>query len=91
VQVTVHIPGPLLPYSRGQRHLVLDASTVREALAALERSHPAVHRSLCDETGAVRRHVNLFVNRTHLRNLRGLETPLANGDVINVIPAVSGG
>jgi molybdopterin synthase sulfur carrier subunit len=91
VQVRVHVPGPLLPYSRGQRHLVVDAATVREALAALERSHPAVHRSVCDETGAVRRHVNLFVNRSHVRDLGGLEARLSDGDEIAIIPAVSGG
>ena len=87
----MHLPGPLLAYSGGQQKLVLDVPTVRAALAALEKSHPALHRGVCHETGAVRRHVNLFVNRSHIRDLAGLDSPLADGDVIAIIPAVSGG
>jgi sulfur-carrier protein len=91
VSASVHVPGPLLPYSGSQRHLEVEAATVRAALEELEKTHPALHRCICDETGAVRRHVNLFVNKSHVRNLSGLETPLAPGDVIAIIPAVSGG
>lgn len=46
---------------------------------------------ICDETGAVRRHVNVFVNDEHMRERDGLDTPLAPGDVIHLLPAVSGG
>lgn len=89
--VTVHVPGILSGYCGGQRRLALAAPTVGEALVELERAHPALHRCICDETGAVRRHVNLFVNTAHVRDLAGLETRLRAGDVIAVIPAVSGG
>ena len=91
VSVQVHVPAPLLPYSGGQHRLQVEAATVRAALEALERTHPALHRCICDETGAVRRHVNLFVNKSHVRKLTGLDTPLLPGDEIAVIPAVSGG
>ena len=91
VSVRVHVPGPLLPYSGRERHLEVGAATVRAALDELARSHPALHGCICDETGAVRRHVNLFVNKSHVRNLSGLDTPLSSGDVIAIIPAVSGG
>jgi len=50
--------------------------------------HP---RSICDETGAVRRHVNLFVNIDNIRDGAGLDTALASGDIITIMPAVSGG
>jgi molybdopterin converting factor small subunit len=50
-----------------------------------------LYRGICDDTGAVRRHVNLFVNRDHVRDRDGLETALAPGDEIIIIPAVSGG
>jgi molybdopterin converting factor small subunit len=46
---------------------------------------------VCDETGAVRRHINLFVNSSHVRDRDGLDTPLAAGDVLTILPAVSGG
>ena len=89
--VILHIPGPLKPYSGGENRLPLAAATVRDALAVIETTHPALYRAICDETGAVRRHVNLFVNAAHVRDLAGLETALADGDEIAVIPAVSGG
>ena len=52
---------------------------------------PSLYRSVCDETGAVRRHVNLFVNTSHVRDREGLDTALAPGDVVTILPAVSGG
>jgi molybdopterin synthase sulfur carrier subunit len=89
--ISVHVPPTLRDCCAGSRELPVEAATVRAALDALERSHPALHRSICDETGAVRRHVNLFVNRSHVRELQGLDTPLRAGDVLFVLPAVSGG
>jgi len=91
VSVKVHVPGALRPYCGGERQLEVAAATVRAALEELEKGHPALHRCICDETGAVRRHVNLFVNTSHVRDLSGLETPLSPGDEIAIIPAVSGG
>ena len=67
------------------------AADVRAALAELERRHPSLYRNLCDETGAVRRHLNVFVNATHVRDLRGVDTPLGPGDVMTILAAVSGG
>jgi molybdopterin converting factor small subunit len=60
-------------------------------LEDLERIHPGLYRSVCDETGAVRRHVNLFVNELHMRDRDGLDTALAPGDKVTILPAVSGG
>jgi sulfur-carrier protein len=89
--VTIHIPAALRAYSSCAGELTLSAANVRAALEQIERSHPALYRSVCDETGTVRRHVNLFVNTSHVRDLEGLDTPLAVGDVITILPAVSGG
>jgi len=91
VTVTLLIPSPLRRYCAGERELPLAAETVREALAELERSHPTLYTNVCDETGTVRRHVNLFVNTSHIRDLDGLDTPLADGDALEILPAVSGG
>jgi molybdopterin converting factor small subunit len=71
--------------------LSLSAPTVRAALDQIERSHPDLYRSVCDETGSVRRHIGLFVNQQHVRDRDGLETALAPGDVLIILPAVSGG
>ena len=89
--ITIHVPGVLRNCCAGASELFLSAPSVRAALEQLERSHPALHRSVCDETGMVRRHVNLFVNASHVRDREGLDTVLAPGDVITILPAVSGG
>ena len=88
---TLHVPAVLRAACGGARTLTLAGGTVRDAFAALERTHPDLYRSICDETGAVRRHVGLFVNTTHVRDLAGLDTSLEPGDSIVVLPAVSGG
>ena len=89
--ITVRVPGPLRTYCDGAYELTLPAPNVRAALEELERRHPSLHRNICDETGAVRRHVNLFVNASHVRDREGLETPFAPGDVLIILAAVSGG
>ena len=89
--VTILIPGALRQYCEGTSELSLSATSVRDSLEQLERRYPGLYRNICDETGAVRRHVNLFVNTSHIRDRQGLDTKLADGDVIAVIPAVSGG
>ena len=89
--ITVRLPAALRAYCQGASELSLSAPSVRAALEQLERSHPPLYRSICDETGAVRRHVNLFVNQSHVRDREGLETALVAGDVLTVLPAVSGG
>ena len=89
--VTVYVPGVLRSECDGASRLSLNAASVRAALEAIEGRHPALYRSVCDETGAVRRHVNLFVNTAHVRDRDGLETALTPGDVVWILPAVSGG
>ena len=89
--IGVHVPSMLRNYCAGASELQLSAPTVRAVLEQIEERHPALYRSICDETGAVRRHVNLFVNADHVRDLDGLDTTLRPGDVITILPAVSGG
>ena len=89
--VEVFVPSPLRRYCDGARQLWLSAATVRATLEELERSYPSLYRSVCDETGAVRQHINLFVNSTHMREREGLDTELASGDSLIILPAVSGG
>lgn len=91
MSIKVFIPSPLRPYCGGASELGVSAPNVRAALEELERSHPSLYRNVCDETGAVRRHVNLFVNTAHVRDRDGLDTALVAGDVLTILPAVSGG
>jgi molybdopterin synthase sulfur carrier subunit len=89
--ITIHVPGPLRRYCAGKSQLSIAAPTVRAALQDLERSQTALYQNVCDETGAVRRHLNVFVNSDNVRDLNGVDTPLATGDVVTILPAVSGG
>ena len=89
--VKVFVPGPLRQYCRGERELVLTAASVRGTLDRLEREYPSLYSNVCDETGAVRRHINVFVNSDHMRDRDGLDTELASGDTIIILPSVSGG
>ena len=89
--IKVQVPALLRDYCGGDMELSIPASTVRDALAQIEQRYPALYPSICDETGKVRRHVNLFVNTSHIRDLQGLDTAMALGDVLTVLPAVSGG
>lgn len=88
---TVHIPSTLRHECGGACELSAQGRSVRELLASLAKSHPAVYRSVCDETGAVRRHINLFVNDAIISKSQGLDAPLADGDELYIMPAVSGG
>lgn len=89
--ITIHVPEALRACCDGAAQLLVSAPSVRAALDLLEQRHPSLHRSVCDETGAVRRHVNVFVNTSHVRDRDGLDTALAPGDVVTILPAVSGG
>jgi molybdopterin converting factor small subunit len=89
--ITLHVLGALRQYCGGAVQLSISAPTVGVALAHLERTHAALYRNICDETGSVRRHLNVFVNSDNVRDLDGMDTLLTPGDMVTVLPAVSGG
>lgn len=89
--ITIHVPGPLRTYCAGAAQLSVSAHTVRAALEELQRSQSAFYCNVCDETGTVRRHLNVFVNSDNMRDLEGVDTALTQGDVVTILPAVSGG
>lgn len=89
--ITVHLPRELRAYCGGAARLAVPEASIRAVLHALERDFPLVYRGVCDETGAVRRHINIFVNTHHMRDREGLDTPLRPGDEVTILPAVSGG
>jgi molybdopterin converting factor small subunit len=89
--VTIYVPAQLRPYCDGARELELPAATVLATLKSIEQRYPSLYQGVCDETGRVRRHINLFVNNDHVRDLQGLDTTLSAGDTLLILPAVSGG
>jgi sulfur-carrier protein len=89
--IEVYLPGPLRDYNGGASTVRVPATSVKGALAELKRAHPSLYPNICDETGAVRKHIGVFVNADHIRDLDGLDSTLERGDVLTILPAVSGG
>ncbi len=90
----MHVPGVLRALSDGERVLsfeLTDGASVGELLTQLAERAPGLHARTVDEQGAVRRHVNVFVEDESIRRLDGLDTVLRDGQEVRVIPAVSGG
>jgi sulfur-carrier protein len=90
-RITFHVAGQLREYCGGASELSISAPTVRAALEDLERNQFSLYRNVCDETGKVRKHLNVFVNSDNIRDLNGVDTTLTSGDVVTILPAVSGG
>ena len=89
--VTVRIPTQLRELSGGASEASLEGTTVAEVLKALEGAHPGFGERLYDDTGGLRRFVNVFVADEDIRFLDGLDTPVADGQTVSIIPAVAGG
>jgi molybdopterin converting factor small subunit len=89
--VTIHLPGQLRAYAGGAEQVAVASATLRALLEDLGKRQPDLYRNLCDETGKLRRHLNVFVNADNVRDLDGVNTTLRSGDVVTFLPAVSGG
>jgi molybdopterin synthase sulfur carrier subunit len=87
----VRIPTPLRRYTAGKEEVDAQGSTVGQILDDLERRHPGLKERLCDEGGAVRRFVNIYVRDEDIRFLQELSTPVKEGDEISIVPAIAGG
>ncbi len=89
--IKVRIPMPLRTYTGGAGEVEVEARDVREALAALGAAHDGVLARVLSAEGELRQFVNVFVGSRNIRSLEGLSTPLAEGDVVAIVPAVAGG
>lgn len=89
--VTVRIPTQLRNLSGGAAEVALEPGTVGEVLQALNAEHPGFGERLFDDTGALRRFVNVFVAEEDIRFLEGVDTAVADGQVVSIVPAVAGG
>ena len=89
--VSVRIPTTLRPLTGGASEVQVEAGTVTEALSALEVSHPGFGYRILDESGQLRRFVNVFVSDDDIRFLDGLDTAVPEGGTVAIVPAVAGG
>jgi sulfur-carrier protein len=89
--VTLRIPTQLRPLAGGNASVEVEAASVADALAALDRAHPGFADRLFDDSGKLRRFVNVFVADEDIRFLDGVQTALTAGVVVSIVPAVAGG
>ena len=87
----VRIPTPLRKLTNNEELVEINAATIGGAITELKNRYPGIKERLIDETGAVRRFVNVYVNEEDIRFLQNLETPLKAGDEVSIIPAIAGG
>jgi molybdopterin synthase sulfur carrier subunit len=89
--IKVRIPTPLRPLTKGQGEVETKAGSVLDMIEALNTAHPGIKDRLCDDTGELRRFVNIYVNEEDIRFLKGKETSLKDGDEVSIVPAIAGG
>jgi molybdopterin synthase sulfur carrier subunit len=89
--VKLRIPTPLRSLAGGAAELSVEGSTVSDVLDALERDYPGFHERLFDERGEIRRFVNVYVAGEDIRFLKGVDTPIKDGEEVSIVPAVAGG
>jgi molybdopterin synthase sulfur carrier subunit len=89
--VTVLIPTPLQKLTNGNAEVTAEGSTVGEIVDALEAQFPGIKERLCDDSGKLRRFVNVYLNNEDIRFEQNEETPVKDGDELSIIPAIAGG
>ena len=88
---TIRIPSPLRRYTNGQSKVESQGANIFELVDHLETQYPGIKSRLCDESGNIKRYVNIFINNEEIRTLQGPDTPIADTDEVSIIPAMAGG
>jgi molybdopterin converting factor small subunit len=91
MNVSVRIPTILRTYTGGSAEVTADPGTLRQVIAGLDATYPGLAGRIVDDTGNLRRFVNVYVGDEDVRFAQGLETPVPAGAHVSVIPAVAGG
>jgi molybdopterin synthase sulfur carrier subunit len=91
MSLTIRIPTQLRTFTGGSGEVEVEAASVGDALKALDAAHPGLADRLFDDSGQLRRFVNVFLADEDVRFLGGLDTPIAEGQTLSIVPAVAGG
>lgn len=91
MSVIVRVPTTLRALTSGASEVTVEGDTVAAVLDALESAHPGFRHRILDESGQLRRFVNVFVSDDDVRFLDGLGTAVAEGATVSIVPAVAGG
>ncbi len=89
--VSVRIPTILRTFTGGAAEVSAGEGTLREVIAGLDAAYPGIGGRIVDDTGKLRRFVNVYVDDEDVRFAQGLDTPVPAGTHVSVIPAVAGG
>ncbi len=91
MSVRVRVPTPLRKFTQGSDEVDASGDTVLAMFDDLEQNHPGIKERIMDESGKVRRFVNVYVNGDDIRFLKNVDTALKDGDNISIVPAIAGG
>lgn len=91
MSVTVRVPPVFRTMTGGQSTVQVQGATVAEVLADLEANHPGFSAKLLDDSGALVRYVNIFVDDDDIRFMESLATPVPDGVTVSIMQAVAGG
>ncbi|CAM3751719.1 MoaD/ThiS family protein [Nocardiopsis rhodophaea] len=91
MSVSVRVPTILRTYTKDAAEVTAEGATLSEVLADLEANYPGIQARILDDSGKIRRFVNVYVGDEDVRFADGLATATANGVQISIIPAVAGG
>jgi len=91
MSLKVVIPTPLRKHTAGAEIVELDAASVQEVIEKLEERFPGIRTSICDDSGSLRRFINVYVDGEDVRFLENLKTPTRDGVEVAIVPAISGG
>ena len=91
MSVTVRVPPVFRTMTSGQSQVSVEGASIREVLDALEAAHPGFNAKLLDESGALVRYVNVFVDDDDIRFMDGLATAVPDGGTVSIMQAVAGG
>lgn len=89
--VSVRIPTPLRKFTDGKDEVEANGNTVAEMVDNLETNFPGIKEKLCDESGKLRKFLNVYLNDEDIRFMDSLDTELKDGDSLALIPAIAGG
>jgi molybdopterin synthase sulfur carrier subunit len=89
--VLVRIPTPLRALTKGNAEIEAKGATIDSVVDDLERQFPGLKERLLDETGELRRFINIYVNQEDIRFLQAKKTTLKDGDEVSIVPAIAGG
>ena len=89
--INVRIPTPLRKITDGKSEVEANGGTISQIIDDLEKSYPGIKGKLCDDNGAVRKFLNIYLNDDDIRFMDSLSTEVRDGDNISLIPAIAGG